>query len=424
MITSQCILGGPMKVVGIIAEYNPFHNGHKYQIEELKKQTGADYCIIAMSGNFLQRGTPAICNKYERTRMALSCGADLVLEIPNLWATASAELFAKGGVTLLAKTGVVTHLGFGAETDDLELLKKISSILKEEPENYSLALRKSLRQGNSYPLARKEALLSILPEVDKTYLEDILSSPNNILALEYLKALPDNITPVLVQRKGANYHDTELQTDLPSASAIRQAVFSTPSKNTETALQSAMPAEAYDILKECISRNAILDTNDLSEIMGYRLMSLPKYELFQYSDCSPELANTIKNNLASFQDLESFYQTIKSKNYTHTRISRALLHILLGIKDFHVTHGRQDDYITYLRVLGFRKDASDLLSVIKKEAQAPLITKVADYTSYFRGHTDEMMEQDIHASAIYQQLMTTRKGQPVTNDYTSQIVIL
>ncbi|MGN1156845.1 MAG: nucleotidyltransferase [Agathobacter sp.] len=407
-----------MKVVGIIAEYNPFHNGHKYQIEELKKRTGADYCIVVMSGNFLQRGVPALCNKYERARMALSCGADLVLELPTLWATSSAELFAKGGVQVLANTGVVTHLGFGAETDDLMLLETVSSILREEPEDYTLALRKELRVGVSFPVARKKAILETLSEYDTAYLEKVLSSPNNILAIEYLKALPEEITPVLVKRKGAGYHDTSLDTELPSASAIRQAIF------TNSSLGDAMPEEAYAILTDCIKRNAIVEPSDLSDIMGYRLLSLQDYEYTLYADCSRELANTIQKNIANYQDFASFCQAIKSKNYTYTRISRTLLHILLGIKAWDVTLGQQEGYAPYLRVLGFRKEAAELLSAIKKEAQSPLISKPADYTSYFNGCRNFMMELDLKASAIYQQILTTKKGQPPANDYTSQIIVL
>ena len=411
-----------MKVVGIIAEYNPFHNGHKYQIEELKKRTGADYCVVVMSGNFLQRGVPALCSKYERARMALSCGVDLVLELPVLWATASAELFARGAVQTLANTGVVTHLGFSAETDDLELLQSISSILNEEPDDYVFALRKELRKGASFPAARKQALLATLDEYDADYLEEVLSSPNNILAIEYLKALPEDITPVLVQRKGAGYHDTSLNQELPSASAIREAL--TCTTPDYAALEKAMPQEAFLILKECIEKNAIVHPADISDLIGYRLLTFHKHEFSLYADCSEELANAIKNHLADYRDLASFCQELKCKNYTYTRISRTLLHMLLGIKDHDIASGREEEYAPYLRTLGFRKDASELLAAIKKEAQSPLITKVADYPSLFRYTTHYMVEQDLHTSAIYHQILTTKKGQPPANDYTSQLVIL
>lgn len=418
-----------MKVVGIITEYNPFHNGHKYQIENLKKRTGADYCIVVMSGNFLQRGVPALCSKYDRARMALSCGVDLVLELPTLWATSSAELFAKGGVSVLANTGVVTHLGFGAETDDLELLRTVSSILKEEPSEYTTALRDALRQGEAFPVARAKALCSVLNGYSDIYLEEVLSSPNNILALEYLKALPEHITPVLVQRKGAGYHDTSMDTELPSASAIREALFSTKPDTSAgnvsvDMLATAMPEKAYEVLQGCIAQNALINTADLSEILGYRLLSLSREELPVFADCSEELANTISNRLSNYQGFDTFCQELKSKNYTYTRISRTLLHILLNIKEKDIEIGRQAGYAPYLRVLGFRKESSELLSAIKKEAQTPLITKVADYTSYFDNHTNPLMELDLYASALYQQILTTRKGVAPSNDYVHPIVIL
>lgn len=413
-----------MKVVGIIAEYNPFHNGHQYQIEELKKQTKADYCIIAMSGNFLQRGVPALCSKFERTRMALSCGADLVLELPVLWATASAEYFAHGGVALLQNTGVVTHLGFGAETDDLTLLHTVSSILKEEPKTYTTALRQSLRQGNSYPTARKEALLASFSNPHNVSVENVLELPNNILALEYLKFLPSEITPVLIQRKGAGYHDTSMDSPLPSASAIRSALSCANTSEVSSSLRAAMPLRSAAILEDCLRKNAILDTSDFSEVLGYRLWTLYHSDFSHFADCNKELSNTICRNLNNYRDWDSFCTMLKSKNYTYTRISRTLLHILLNIQTEDLLRGSSEGYAPYLRVLGFRREAAELLSSIKKNSSVPLITKVADYPSYFNGETHFMMEMDLHASALYQQLLTTKKGLPPTNDYLCPLTIL
>lgn len=413
-----------MKVVGIIAEYNPFHNGHQYQIEELKKQTKADYCIIAMSGNFLQRGVPALCSKFERTRMALSCGADLVLELPVLWATASAEYFAHGGVALLQNTGVVTHLGFGAETDDLTLLHTVSSILKEEPKTYTTALRQSLRQGNSYPTARKEALLAAFSNPHNVSVENVLELPNNILALEYLKFLPSEITPVLIQRKGAGYHDTSMDSPLPSASAIRSALSCANTSEVSSSLRTAMPLKSVAILEDCLRKNAFLDTSDFSEVLGYRLWTLYHSDFSHFADCNKELSNTICRNLNNYRDWDSFCTMLKSKNYTYTRISRTLLHILLNIQTEDLLRGSSEGYAPYLRVLGFRREAAELLSSIKKNSSVPLITKVADYPSYFNGETHFMMEMDLHASALYQQLLTTKKGLPPTNDYLCPLTIL
>lgn len=414
-----------MKVIGIIAEYNPFHNGHKYQIDTLKKQTGADYVIIAMSGNFLQRGVPALCDKYTRTRMALSCGADLVLELPALWATASAEYFAHGGVHVLNRTGVVTHLGFGTETDNLDALCSVSSILKEEPDSYKEALSIELKKGNPFPAARKNALLATVASLSSTTSDALLDTPNNILALEYLKALPDTITPVLVQRKGGGYHDSDIHTELPSATAIRDTLYQSGNTITTSApLTDALPAEAYKILQKCIEKNALMHSEDFSDIMGYRLLSLENEGYAKYADCNQELSNKIKNQLKNYSGWDAFCQALKSKDLTYTRISRLLLHILLDIKQNDYTLGKELGYAPYLRVLGFRKNAAPLLNAIKKEASVPLVTKVADAASLISPEAYSLFTKDLYASSIYNQVMTVRKHQPPVNDYTSQIVIL
>lgn len=427
-----------MKVVGVIAEYNPFHNGHRYQLEQLKKETGADYVIIAMSGNFLQRGVPALCDKYARTKMALSCGADLVLEIPALWATASAEYFAKGGVSVLKNTGLLTHLGFGAETDDLEGLKELASILKNEPQYYKDELADALREGMSFPAARKKALKAMLyvtgSEMSEERVNDLLDSPNNILAIEYLKTLPDYITPVLIPRKGSGYHDTEIDTPFPSASAIRSVLFRkdtlsegvnfTDTIDVEQLLSESMPEESYKILKDIISEGALLDTEDISEILGYRLLSLSKYGYADYGDCTTDFSNKILNHLKDYTCFDAFCQSLKSKDLTYTRICRNLLHILLDIRNEDYDNGSACGYVPYLRMLGFRKESADLLSEIKEKAHVPLISKVADADSLLTPECYEVFEKDLSVSAIYHQLLTTRKGQPAKNDFTSQIVIL
>ena len=427
-----------MKVVGIIAEYNPFHNGHKYQLEELRKKTGADYIIIAMSGNFLQRGVPALCDKYARTKMALSCGADLVLEIPALWATASAEYFAKGGVTLLKNTGVVTHLGFGVETDHLEGLKEIASILKNEPQYYKDELAFALREGCSFPSARKKAVKSMLyvtgSDMSKEEIDSLLDSPNNILAIEYLKTLPDYISPVCIHRKGAGYHDTEIDTPYPSASAIRSVLFRkdmlseeanfTDTINIEELLSEAMPQDSLDILNERISQNALMDTEDISEILGYRLLSQAGYGFEDFADCTLDFSNKIMNHLKDYTCFDAFCQDLKSKDLTYTRICRNLLHILLDIRSKDYEHGAVCGYVPYLRMLGFRKDSSELLSAIKEKAYVPLISKVADADTLLTPECYQVFAKDISVSSIYQQLLTTRKGLPVANDFTQPIVIL
>ena len=413
-----------MKVVGIVAEYNPFHNGHAYQIAQLREKTNADYIIVAMSGNFQQRGVPALCDKFSRAHMALLNGADMVLEIPTLWATASAEYFACGGVSTLAATGVVTHLGFGAEANSLAPLKEITAVLKNEPEVYRKVLSNSIRSGNPFPVARKNALFTTLPHIPRAELESILNSPNNILALEYLKALPEHIQPVLIPRKGAGYHDTEINTEFPSASAIREALLGENPEESIDLVKKAMPATAFDILKELFDTGALLEPNDISDVLGYCLLCLTRKGYDSFADCNMDLSNKIRKHLNEYVTFDDFVMTLKSKDLTHTRISRCLLHILLGIKQTDYSIGKAIGFAPYLRVLGFKKDATDLLSEISEKATSPIITKVAEAEKMLDYETYKSFERDILASNLfYQRTANKSKTKPV-NEYTHQMVIL
>ena len=418
-----------MKVVGIVAEYNPFHNGHQFQIDKVRKETRADYVIVAMSGNYLQRGVPALCDKFTRAEMALTCGADLVLEIPTLWATASAEYFAHAGVALLASTGVVTHLAFGAETDDLESLLEISSILKNEPDVYRAVLANSIRSGNSFPVARKNALVTSLPHVPTEKLDELLDNPNNILALEYLKALPDSIEPILIPREGAGYHDTEIDTEFPSASAIREAIFSSNADSAAHAdtlnlISKAMPAEAFVLLKNIIKCNQAIEINDFSSALGYCLLGHGNNSFASYADCNQDFSNKIKHHLKDYVYFEDFAQTLKTKDMTYTRITRCLLHILLGIKQSDYTIGRAIGFAPYLRILGFKNESSSLLSEIKRTTDTPIISKAADASMLLDYETNKVFEKDVFASNLYYQHVARKSATKPKNEYTSQIVII
>ena len=210
-----------MKIVGLIAEYNPFHNGHRYHIEQAKKITGADHAVVVMSGDYVQRGIPACMPKRLRAEMALKCGASAVFELPVCYATGSAELFAEGAVSLLDRLGIVDTLVFGSECNDLESLSQIADLLVEEPELYRTVLRFHLKNGASYPMARQEAVSACLRGNHCSFL---LNDPNNILGIEYLKALKrqkSRIIPYTIARRGAHYHDPDLHDSYSSASAIR-----------------------------------------------------------------------------------------------------------------------------------------------------------------------------------------------------------
>ena len=213
-----------MRVVGLIAEYNPYHNDHKYHIEKAKELATADYAIVVMRGNFVQRGTPAIMPKHLRAEAALKCGADLGIELPVYYATGTAEQFAYGAVSLLDKLGCVDAICFGSECGDIEPLKSLAKILCDEPAEYKENLQFNLRSGMSFPLARQKAIQAVC---DSSHLTELLEQPNNILGIEYLKALyrlGSNIEPLTIRREASHYHDTELQEQFSSASALRGTI--------------------------------------------------------------------------------------------------------------------------------------------------------------------------------------------------------
>lgn len=414
-----------MQVAGIIAEYNPFHNGHKYQLEQIKKRTGADYIIIAMSGNFLQRGTPALVDKYTRAKMALLQGADLILEIPTIWATASAEYYAHAGVHLLADTGVVTHLGFGAETNNHALLENIALFLVQEDSCYQKCLQTYLKQGLTFPEARTHSLRDSLSLSESEI--SLLSQPNNILALEYYKALHTQnaaITPCLIQRKGDSYHATDIHSAFASASAIRQMLSADANDTNTDILKKVLPDSSYECLKEYQQTYGYLFEDTISSMLGYQLHSCAASHFDSFADCSLELSHRIENHLPKYENFSQFCDLLKTRELTHTRISRVLIHIFLQITTQHYRLGKELDYIPYLRVLGFRKSASSLLHEIKKISDVPLITKPADAHKYIADNAQWMFEKDIFASNIYNQLILTNKKTVPKNDYSRELILL
>lgn len=449
-----------MKVIGIIAEYNPFHNGHAYQIRKIKNDLQADFVIVAMSGDFVQRGAPAIIDKYARTQMALSCGADLVIELPVLWATASAEAFAMAGVTLFDKLGCVDGICFGAETDDLETLALLADVLTTEPAYYRTMLSSYLKDGLAFPVARSKALLdyftqsdvsftSATVEFDLNHISSILNEPNNILAIEYLKAIKRRnsvMTPHLLKREGAGYHEHNLfpvselsaSTDffsentapVASATAIRQILSnttcstSTCNKTLADALINTMPTSAIEILIDYASNHSMVYSQDFSSILGYCLLTSTSNLLSHIGDSTPDIANRIYNNRMSYSSFEQFCDLTKSKDTTYTRISRILLHFILGITNELYIAGKALDYIPYLRILGFQKNASHLLKIIKISADVPLISKLADASSLLTKDTLMLLEKDIFAADLYEQICQNKSGNIPRSEYTRNIVIL
>ena len=411
-----------MKVNGIVAEYNPFHNGHAYQLQHAREATGAAYTVVVMSGNFMQRGAPALLDKFTRARMALENGADLVLELPTCYSASSAEFFARGSVALFDKLGIIDHLCFGSECGNIEVLSKIAEIFYTEPEPYAESLRCNLRKGMSFPIARTWALLQYAPSLSDD--KDVLSSPNNILGIEYLKALMSRnsrITPFTTTRVGADYHDKRLGTNQCSALAIRQSV---AAGHDLSYLAAQMPESAYELLRDFLAHRKPLFADDFSAALQYKLLTEYSSGYDRYQDISSDLSDRIRNSLPSFAGYTAFCDLLKSKDMTYTRISRCLLHILLNMTKEEFENCRTQDYISYARVLGFRKNATPLLTEIKKHSSVPLITSLADARQTLPPEALRMLDLDILRNQIYLGNLALKNQTEMVNEYRTPIVIV
>lgn len=409
-----------MKVTGIVAEYNPFHNGHEYQLEQAKKLTKADYLIVAMSGNFTQRGTPAIMNKYDRAKMALLNGADLVLELPACYACSSAEYFAKGAMTLFEKLGVVDSVCFGSECGNINTLMAIAEILANEPETYKKELRQKLQKGYSYPAARSSALLAALPEFAAH--STILSSPNNILGVEYIKAilqLNSNIVPYTIERVGCGYHDYKISRHFSSAIAIRQALASRQGLDN---IKDQMPQNCYEILKEAFFKTAPIFEDDFTTLLKYKMLLEPEGDYTHYADISGDLSNKMRKQLFSCTDITSLCERLKTKDLTHSRITRCLSHILLGIKQEDLESYLAEGTIFYGRVLGFRQEAAPLFGELKKHSSIPLVTKVSEGENQLLGTGLLQFKQDVQAAHIYEAVVSGKFWGEMKHEYKREIV--
>ena len=426
-----------MRIVGLITEYNPFHNGHEYHIQMAKEITQADAVVVIMSGDYVQRGTPAIMPKYLRAEMALKCGASAVFELPICYATASAELFALGAVSFLEQLGIVDSLCFGSESNDIEGLQKIANILCEEPTEYKNLLKKNLKAGMSFPVARQKALSTFLGCDPST---SLLNDPNNILGIEYLKALKklnSNIVPFTIQRLESHYHDEKLQRNYSSASAIRSLLaYSSSAIETEftggtfdnisfsnilNSLEDQVPPTCLEILEDYHKVLYPIYQNDFSILLKYKLLNKTPQALTHYMDVSEELAYRIHNQLNNFFNYKQFCELLKTRELTHTRINRALLHIMLGIKKNNVENYIQNGYHFYARLLGFRKADTKIISFISQNASIPLLTRLSD-TDSISALGQQMLHHDILASNLYESVVTDKFKTAFHNEYKQPLL--
>ena len=427
-----------MKIVGLITEYNPFHAGHLYHMQQARELTGADYCVVLMSGSFVQRGEPAIFDKYLRTKTALLAGADLVLEIPAAFSTASAHEFAAYGVALLSAIGVDAVV-FGSECGQIEILKQAAYALNHESAEFQERLRKGLKAGLTYPQARAKALgetqaggtrvenvedFHANTDVSNSHIwSSILNSPNNILGIEYLRAAEDLHSPMefyTISREGSGYHeDTLADANFPSASAIRGIIRNSLSKDKDLLdiLASHLPAVTHPAYTGAVP----VFVDDFSGLLNATVLQMQA--TFSIADLSPELAARLTKPPYFPLSFEERIQALKTRQLTYTRVSRALLHLVLGMREEDISRWKDEGYALYARILGFRRQSSPLLSCLHKKSSIPLITKMADAAQSLAPAALALLEQEVYASHLYQTVRIKRGG-VFQNEYTEGLVFV
>lgn len=412
------------RVLGIIAEYNPFHNGHMYHLQKAKEQSGAQYCICVMSGNFVQRGNTSIVNKWKKAEMALLNGVDLVIELPTIYSVASAEGFSLGAIKLLNNLKIVDAISFGTETSDFAALNNISSIVNEEPMKYKSILNSELKKGLSFPKARENALMLYLND-NKRY-DNILNTPNNILAIEYLKALKkikSTIQPIPVKREKVYYNDNVIVDEFASATAIRKLL-----KNEEfSEIRKVVPKSTYQILeKETELGNVVLDLSRYEKEIIYNLRRMTVSEIAELPDVNEGLEHSLKNAANYSNDITNLINIVKTKRYTVTRIQRILICALLGITKRDVGMAKKAE--PYIRVLGFNEKGKELISRINKQnPKATVITSVKKFQDKNNNNKNSkiykrLLDIDIFSTNVY--TMACKSESLANLDYTKNMVIL
>lgn len=393
-----------MNIVGIIAEYNPFHLGHLYHLNMSKQMSKCDYSVVVMSGSFLQRGEPALVDKWTRAKMAVDCGVDLIVELPFAYSCQSAELFASGAVKLLDRMGVVDCVAFGTESADLGVLKSISEILGDEPDSFKSHIKCFLKEGLSFPKARELALKNYIEEQglpDAEAISEAISAPNNILGIEYLKALrklDSKIAPLNIPRLISEHNSLEMGTIISSATSIRRTLLK--SCDIE-AVRHTVPSESFNGLSEFYERHRAFNSlSRVSEYIIYNMISKKRGELADLFDIDQCMENKFKKSLLSASSFDEFLEQMKSKNYTLTRIKRACMNILLELskRDMEEFKGCIPDYI---RVLGSSKKGFEILSEIKKNSDMTIVTKFSKTRDIANPTSLKMIEYDKKATDLY-----------------------
>ncbi len=406
-----------MKTVGIISEYNPFHNGHKYHIQAAKEACGADYTVCIMSGSFVQRGEPSIFDKWSRSKSAVMNGADLVIELPVVYACQPAEIFAFGAVKILNSLGIVDHICFGSELGDTSALHRLANLLKNEPEAFRLLVKEQLEQGVSYPKAVSNALSHYATDDIHNAADDILKNPNNVLGIEYIKALmslQSSITPVAVKRIASGHNDEKITGCIASATAIRNEI---KDSGISEKVRMSLPENSIGIISSNLRLNRHpVFMDDFSDILLYKLRTIEKSELLKYPYVKEGIENRLKKYAVASTNCEELIEAVKTKRYTRTYIQRLLCHVLLDIKSADISMFKSRECPSYVRVLAFNNNGKKLIKKIMDCCPYPVISKVADFRCTDK-RISRMFAYDVQATDIYNLAYRTPGFRIAAEDY-------
>ena len=395
-----------MNLLGLIVEYNPFHNGHKYHLEKSKEITNATHTVAIMSGSFLQRGEPALFDKYTRAEMAVKNGVDLVIELPTLYACQSAEIFSHGAVATLNSLNCVNSLCFGSEEGNIDILQTISEILVKEPSDFKTTLKNFLDEGIVFPVARSKALYEYIKnnhllELSEDELQQVLNSSNNILGIEYIKSLiklNSSIKPYTITRIASKYNSTDIESNICSATAIRNSL----KDNTDLKLiENVVPLQTFNEINHKINTNF----NPVFDYMFYDLLSSTIIRdvdnLTKYFEVNEGIENKIYSNVFTSKNLEELINSTKSKRYTMTKIKRTLNNILLGINRDDVIKVKDLDRVPYIRILAFNNKGREIIKKIKTSSDIEIITKFSKISHVDDPIFDTLIKYDLKSSNMY-----------------------
>lgn len=405
------------KVLAIICEYNPFHNGHLYQLNESIKAVHPDFTVCIMSGNFVERGNTALINKWARAEMALNSGVDMVIELPTIYSISSAENFASGSIKILNSLKCDTFLSFGSECGDIDILNRFADILVKEPSEYVTMLNHELAKGLSFPKARENAMLLYINDIRNS--ANVLSGSNNILGIEYLKQIiktGNSITPITIKRVGAEYNSLSIVGNIASATAIREMLLQKKS------VKNLMPKSSYSILEQELGNGRfVLDISQFEREIIYKLRCMNIEQIANLPDVTEGLEYKIKEVANVCNNLETLKFMIKSKRYTLSRINRILLYALLDIT--------KQDYINsqkinpYIRILGLNENGKILLSELSQNKKLNIITSVKQFMDSSNNKSlKSMLAKDILATNIY--TLGYKKNPDANLDFTKKLIVV